>query len=81
MTQRIKFKYFENKQTFDQNTCDPSDLCFIGDSKEIITHNTSYSWVEWSVLEATTNVVGGGKLVLSDNKLFYTADNKQFMVS
>lgn len=54
MAQRIKFKYFKNKSTFNNeilnNNIVESDVVFISDSKEIHTHGTTYKSVNWSVL-------------------------------
>lgn len=49
-----KFIRFENKEDFEsqKENIQETSIVFIEDSNEIWTHDTSYKWIGWSVLQS-----------------------------
>lgn len=78
-----KLIHFNTKQTFSEkyqnNEILDTSIVFIKDANEIHTHNTSYNFVNWSILSDEPNY-SATQFVTSDGKVFLDANGKVFYV-
>lgn len=76
-----KLIHINNKSTFDSNIdrISPNSLVFIKDAHAIHTHDTTYNYVSWSILESQ-EIDRSIDTVAGDTVLFNTADQQIYFV-